>query len=65
MPGNPKDSPWYATPRADRKRRPVEVTLSDEAREILDELAKEHGSRSAAVEALVLATARPKKRGAR
>lgn len=44
-----------STPRAERTRRPVEVTLSPEARELLDrEATRTEESRSALVEALVL-----------
>lgn len=44
-----------STPRALRARRPVEVTLSTEARELLDaEAARVEETRSALVEALVL-----------
>ena len=55
MTGNPKASPWYNTPRAKRRRRTLEITLSDEARAKLDRLARDEyeGNRSAAVEALV------------
>lgn len=55
MSSNPKDSPWYSTPRNARKRRGVEVTLSDEARAKLDKLVKKSKtSRSAVVEALIM-----------
>lgn len=39
MPGNPKDSPWRSTPRSKRKRKPLAITLSDDARLRLDALA--------------------------
>lgn len=42
-------------PNAERRRKVVPVSLSDVARARLDELAYRYGSRSAAVEALVLA----------
>jgi hypothetical protein len=46
-------------PRDQRKRRPIELTLSDAARAALDKLAKKHkGNRSAAAEAVILAAAR-------
>lgn len=52
---NPPDSKWFATPRAARNRKPLSVTLSDEARAKLEALAEAHGfTLSAAVEALVL-----------
>ena len=53
MTGNPRSSPWRNTPRAKRRRRPIEITLSDEARAALDALAP-HGRRSELVERLVL-----------
>jgi hypothetical protein len=54
MSSNPKTSPWYSTPKSKRHRKGIEVTISDEAREKLDRLAAQYGSRSAAVEALIL-----------
>lgn len=55
MGGNPKDSPWRSTPRAARKRKGVELMLSDEARIRLDQMAFERGvSRSALVEEMIL-----------
>ncbi|MEJ7728246.1 MAG: ribbon-helix-helix domain-containing protein [Polyangiaceae bacterium] len=57
MPGNPKDSEWYSTPRAARKRRGIELTLPPECIERLDRLAKAAGkSRSEVVEALIRST---------
>ena len=54
MAGNPKDSPWYATPQEARRRKAVILTLSDEARARLDALAEQRGtSKSALVEALI------------
>ncbi len=62
-PGNPVDSPWYSTPKAERNRKPIGITLSDEGRAALDELAEEKGeSRSQVVEALVLREARKGKK---
>jgi hypothetical protein len=58
VPSNPKDSKWFSTSRADRKRPKVEVTLSPEAIAHLEELAKVHGSKSAAIEALLNEDAR-------
>jgi predicted transcriptional regulator len=56
MAGNPKTSAWYSTPQAKRKRKGLEVTLSDEAREKLDALAAAWSMpRSQVVEALVMA----------
>jgi hypothetical protein len=53
MSGNPKGSPWRNTPRTARKRRPIEITLSDEARGRLDQLA-EGSNRSRVIEWLLL-----------
>ncbi len=51
-----KETKWYSTPTADRKRKPIGITLSDEARERLEKQAKARGvSRSQVVEELVLA----------
>jgi predicted DNA-binding protein YlxM (UPF0122 family) len=51
VPGNPKDSRWYATPRQQRRKKGLELTLSDDAYLQLAELAEEAGiSRSALVE---------------
>lgn len=59
MAGNPKDSKWYATPRTARARKGIEVTLSEAARDKLEELARGRGvSRSQVIEALVLAAKR-------
>ncbi len=41
MPGNPKTSPYYSTPRALRNRKPINLSLSDDALALLDELADE------------------------
>ena len=55
MAGNPKSSEWYSTPKDKRKRKGIEVTLSDEARERLDALADQHNvSRSVMVEQLIV-----------
>jgi predicted DNA-binding protein len=54
MSRNPKTSPWYSTPRTARTRRGVELTLSNEAHERLDRLAKVYGGKSAAVERLIM-----------
>lgn len=59
MAGNPKGSKWYATPRAERTRKKLEITLSDEARAKLEELAKSRElSLGKTVEALILAAKR-------
>lgn len=51
-----KETKWYSTPTADRKRKPIGITLSDEARERLEKQAKARGlSRSQVIEAFVLA----------
>ncbi len=55
MPSNP-DSEWFSTPRDKRKRKGVEVCLSDEARKKLNALARE-STMSAIVEALILGAA--------
>jgi len=48
---NKPGSPHYSTPREQRNRKPVNLTLSPEALELLDELSAETGvSRSAIVE---------------
>jgi len=55
MSGNPKSSPWYSTPRTKRRRKGIEIMLSDEAAARLERLAKQRGvSRSAVVEALLM-----------
>lgn len=60
MGGNPKGSYWSKTPRSARIRKKVEVSLSDEARAILEFLAetKFDGNKSATVEALLQASMR-------
>lgn len=51
-----RETKWYSTPRAARKRKPIGITLSDEAQERLEKQAKARGiSRSQVVEELVLA----------
>ncbi len=63
MPGNPTDSPWYSTPSAARKRKPVVLTLSDEARERLAKLAAaQDTSMSALVEHLILGAKKTRKK---
>jgi len=53
---NPKESPWYSTPVSARKRKPIGITLSDEAQVRLEKMAKARKvSRSQVVEALVMA----------
>jgi hypothetical protein len=55
MAGNPKDSEWYSTPRTVRKRKGIEVTLSDAAQERLERMAKARKvSRSVVVEDLIM-----------
>ena len=51
---------WSRVRAADRKRKVVQVTLSDEARVRLEELAREHPARtkSAVVEDLILGPTR-------
>lgn len=52
---NEKDSKWYSTPRALRKRKGLSLTLPPETLAFLDVLATRYGSRSAAIERLVRA----------
>ena len=55
MPSNPKDSSWYSTPKEARKRKPIGITLSDEAQDRLGRMAKARKlSRSQVVEHLVM-----------
>lgn len=58
--GNPKGSYWSKTPRSARVRKKVEISLSDEARAILELLAEARfkGNKSATVEALLQASMR-------
>lgn len=50
-----RGSQWYAATNADRKRKQVMFTLSDEARDALDALAEARGeTKSAIVEAEIL-----------
>lgn len=42
---SPKGSPWFATPRRKRKRKPLSVTLSDEERAALERIARESGEK--------------------
>ncbi len=52
-----KPSPWKNTPQALRTRKKVHLTLPPEVIAKLELLARRHGnSKSAAVEALILAT---------
>ena len=60
MTSNPKTSRWRSTPQALRRRKAVTITLSDEARERLEELAPD-GQRSAFVEELIM-NAEPKEK---
>lgn len=54
MARKPKSTDWSTTPNARRRRRMVTLTLSDEARLRLDELAHAAGeTRSGMVERLV------------
>lgn len=56
MPKKNEKPDWNTTTNARRNRRMVTLTLSDEARARLDELAEERRqTRSAAVETLILA----------
>jgi len=54
--GNPVDSEWYSTPRDKRKRKGVEITLSDDARKELNALAK-GSTMSAVIEAWLMRAA--------
>ena len=56
--GNPPTSKWYSTPEAERHRKHLQITLSDEAQEKVSRLAAAAGgSRSAVIEALIMAAA--------
>lgn len=51
MTSNPKTSPWRSTPREQRKRKPINLSLSDAALALLDELAaEEERARSQVIE---------------
>ncbi len=55
MTGNPKTSKWYAVPRAERKKKKLEITLSDEARAKLEAMAARRKiSRSMVIQLLIL-----------
>ena len=57
MPSNPKESKWYSTPKAARQRKPIGITLSDEARDRLDRMAKARKlSRSEIIEEMIMTT---------
>lgn len=59
---HPRDK-WYAPKQAMRKRKLVTVTLSDEARALLEWLAEERStSKSEIVEELIVREGRTKKR---
>ena len=60
MSEGPKDNKWYVTPNAARKRKKIQVTLSDEAREKLERLSK-GGFQSHVVECLILDAPEKKK----
>lgn len=63
MAGNPKDSPWYATPRSKRNRVKLEVSLSPETSERLVTIAERRDmNRSAVVEELVAGCPLPPKK---
>ncbi len=53
MTSNPKRSKWYSTSNGARKRKKLEITLSDEARAKLERLAGV-GQKSAVIERLIL-----------
>lgn len=53
-----KKPDWNTTTNARRKRQMVTITLGDDARDALERLAKVHGGRSQAIEALILAAAK-------
>ena len=54
MSGNPKDSPWYSTPRHMRRRKPLGLTLPEDVLERLDAIARVRGvSRSEVIADLV------------
>lgn len=51
-----KAAGWFSTPRQSRKRKKVELSLSDDAHEKLERLAATHpkGTKSAAIEDLIM-----------
>ncbi len=54
---SPKSSPWYSTSQSDRKKKKVQITLSEEARAKLERLVKAKGGpgmRSKVVEDLIM-----------
>lgn len=53
---NAKDSPWRSAPQDMRKRKKVQITLSDDARAKLIKMAEKHRLRtqSAVIEDLIL-----------
>lgn len=51
---NKPGSKWWGTPRELRVRKPLTVTITDEAREKLERLSGEGGSKSAVVERLII-----------
>lgn len=53
--GSKPGSKWYISPNATRNRKRLELTLPPEVLAKLDALGEQYGSRSAAVEALVMA----------
>lgn len=57
MTGNPKQSRWFSTSPADRRRKPIGVTLSEEAHERLEKMSKaRRRSRSGVLEELILSS---------
>jgi hypothetical protein len=52
--GRNPNSPWYSTPNDRRRRKEIKLTLPPEALDALEVLAQRYGSRSAAVEALIM-----------
>jgi hypothetical protein len=54
-PGNPASSPWYSTPNESRHRKGLELTITDEVRARLEQLAAARGvSKSEIVSGLIL-----------
>ena len=55
MSAKQKGTEWFSTPEERRRRKSIELTLSEEARERLDKMARARkASRSAVVDELVM-----------
>lgn len=61
-----RNDEWYSTPKAKRKRKPLEITLSERARVALETLAwSAEATLSATVEVLIITAAARARGGAR